>query len=235
VAALCIAFGCGVVVSAGRVVAESSSSTHYQMVETEFGAGSTLESCSTTYCATSSMGDIGGASSATSPGLGGAQYTEPTLEMTIVSGPSDLGVLTTEHTATKTTTIKVRNYLSGGYSLQLIGDAPKFEGHSLTALARPTASTRGKEQFGINVVANTTPSTGKDPTQVPSEEGLFGEAAEGYATANMFKYVSGDVIAHSTQTTGGTDYTITMIINISSDTPSGLYSGDFSAVLIPAY
>lgn len=205
------------------------------MVETEFGAGTSTESCSTQYCAKASIGEVGGASSATTASFGDAKYSEPILEMIVTAGNSNLGVLTTEHTATVTTSIKIRNYLSGGYALQIIGDPPKFNGHTLEASATPVASTPGTEQFGVNIVANTTPSVGADPVQSPADKGIFGVADPAYATANMFKYVSGDVFARSVQDSGGTDYTLSMIVNISSLTPSGHYSGDFSAVLIPAY
>lgn len=233
--ALLLAFVVGVAAGSHGVLAQSSSSRNYQMVETEFGAGTANESCSNQYCAKTSLGEVGNGSSATAPEFGKAEYSEPTLEMIITAGESNLGVLTTEHTATKITTIKIRNYLSGGYILQIIGDPPKFEGHALATPTEPTASKPGTEQFGMNIVANTTPNVGVDPVQQPVDKGVFGEAEPGYATTNMFKYASGDVFARSVQDTGGTDYTISMIVNIASSTPSGRYSGDFSAVLIPAY
>ncbi len=225
----------GVGVGVHTVVAQTSLSPNYQMTEAEFGSGTSLESCSGQYCARTTIGEVGNSSSATAPEFGNVEYSEPTMEMIIVPGESNLGVLTTEHTATKTTVVKIRNFESGGYILQILGDPPQFDGHTLATSATPVASEPGTELFGMNVVANTTPSVGKDPVQVPADVGIFGQAALGYATANMFKYVSGDVFAQSTEDSGGTDYTITMIVNISSVTPSGHYSGDFSAVLIPAY
>lgn len=233
--ALLIAFVVGVAAGSQNVLAQSSSSQNYQMVETEFGAGTSNESCSSQYCAKTSLGEVGGSSAATAPEFGKADYNEPTLEMIVSAGESNLGVLTTEHTATKITTIKIRNYLSGGYILQIIGDSPKFNGHTLATPTEPTVSKPGTEQFGMNIVANTTPNVGANPVQEPADKGVFGEAEPGYATTNMFKYASGDVFARSVQNSGGTDYTISMIVNISSSTPSGRYSGDFSAVLIPAY
>lgn len=205
------------------------------MVETEFGASSSLESCSDQYCAKASIGETGRSSGSTTAEFGEAKYSEPILEMIITPGDSNLGTLTTEHTATKTTSIKIRNYLSGGYILQIIGDPPKFDGHTLNTSTTPVASKPGTEQFGMNIVANTAPGVGADPKQEPADQGVFGEGEPGYATANMFKYQSGDVFARSVQDTGGTDYTISMIVNISSSTPSGHYTGDFAAVLIPAY
>lgn len=229
------AFVIGAAVSAQTAQAETSSSTNYQMVETEFGASSSTESCSGQYCAKASIGEVGSSSGATAPSFGDVNYSEPILEMIVTAGNSNLGVLTTERTATKTTTIQIRNYLSGGYILQIIGDPPKFDGHNLETPTTPVASKPGTEQFGMNLVANTTPSVGADPVQNPADKGIFGAADPAYATANMFKYGSGDVFARSVQNSGGTNYTLSMIVNISSSTPSGHYSGDFSAVLIPAY
>lgn len=233
--ALVVALAVGVVANASQVMAQNPSSSNYQMIETEFGATSTLESCSQQYCAKASIGEMGKSSGATAPEFGEAKYSEPILEMIITPGESNLGTLTTEDTATKITSIKIRNYMSGGYILQIIGDPPKYDGHPLNTPTTPTASKPGTEQFGMNIVANTTPGVGADPKQAPADKGIFGEGEPGYATTNMFKYQSGDVFARSVQDSGGTDYTISMIVNISNSTPSGHYSGDFSAVLIPAY
>ena len=233
--ALILACVIGVGASASQVMAQSSNSKSYQMVETEFGSGGLSESCSDGFCATTSIGQAGSGGSATAPEFMKAAYTEPILEMIITTGESNLGELTTERTATKIMNVKIRNYLSGGYMLQIIGDPPKYKDHALATPSVPTASKPGSEQFGMNIVKNTTPNIGADPVQEPADAGVFGEAEPGYATANMFKYASGDVFARSTQDSGGTDYTITMIVNISNATPSGHYAGDFSAVLIPAY
>lgn len=146
-----------------------------------------------------------------------------------------MGTLTTEHTATKTMTVKISNYMSEGYILQIVGDPPKYNGHTLATPATQTASQAGTEQFGINAVANTSPSVGADPVQDPTGQGAFGAADPAYATPNMFKYASGDTVARSSQNMGSTTYTITMIANVSGVTPSGRYSGDFAAVVIPAY
>ena len=226
----------GVPFLAPRVFAEtSSSSKNYQMVEGQFGVGSSDESCSGQYCSKTTIGELGATSSETTATFGTAEYNEPILQMIVSSGDSNLGVLTTEKTATKTMIVQIRNYLSGGYTLQIIGDAPKFDGHELLTPTTPTAATPGVEQFGMNVVENTSPLVGKKALQVPADKGDFGEAAPGYNETNKFKYSSGDTVARSIKNSGGTDYTISMIVNISSSTPSGHYSGDFSAVLIPSY
>ena len=224
-----------VVGTAGSAFATTSTSPNYQVTETQFG--SSQESCSGQYCARASIGDP---TSGTPTGNSTAEFqtipdNEPTLEVIIEAGASNLGVLTTETTATKITTIRVRNYLSGGYVLQIIGSPPKFGDHTLATSGQPTASRPGTEQFGINAVANTSPNVGVNPVQVPEGATIFGAVNDNYSIPNLFKYTSEDVIGRGLTDTGRTDYTVSMIVNISNSTPAGHYTGDFAAVVIPAY
>jgi hypothetical protein len=216
----------------------TSSSTNYQVTQTDFSSGSTLNSCSGTYCAQASVGDsaVGDAASANQTAqFGPVTNSQPLLEVIVNAGTSNLGVLSTTTTATKTTTVKVRNYLSGGYIMQIVGTPPTYDGHSLATNSTPTASTPGTEQFGINAAANTTPNVGAAAVQVPDSTTSFGVVSDNYKTPNLFMFNSGDVIATSPKQSGETDYTISMIVNISSGTPAGHYSTDFSAVVIPSY
>ena len=47
--------------------------------------------------------------------------------------------------------------------------------------------------------------------------------------------VDGDVVASSDTSSSETDYTMSMIINVSNVTPGGRYNGVFSAVVVPLY
>ncbi len=224
-----------VIAGAGTAFAQTSTSNNYQLTETQFGA--TQESCSGQYCAQATIGDIsnGNAMTSSSATFEDIVDNEPLLDVIIGSSASNLGVLSTETTATKTTTVQVRTYLTGGYTLQIIGGAPKFGEHVLKTPTTPTASKPGTEQFALNAVANTTPNVGANPVQVPDGQGAFGVVEDDYFTPNRFKYVSEEVVARGVTDSGRTDYTISMIINISSATPAGHYTGDFAAVVIPAF
>jgi hypothetical protein len=228
-----------IISGAGTAAAETSSSAHYQVSETEFGATSNQQSCSGQYCARASIGDMtegGDSKSPTSTAkFGSLTDSDPLLEVIVDPGLSDLGVLSTESTAFKTTTVRVRNYLSDGYTLQIVGNPPKFGDHTLNTLASPTSSTPGTEQFGINATDNSTPDVGADPLQVPSSQTSFGVVNDNYKIQNKFKYVSGDEVARSESESGRTDYTISMMVNVSNSTPAGHYTGDFSVVVIPVY
>jgi hypothetical protein len=217
------------------VHAEVSSSPSYQITETQFGNSSTLQSCSSQYCAQASIGDADTSKTSSSASFAAIPAAEPTLEMIVDPGQSNLGVLSTEHPATKTTIVRIKDYLSGGYSLQIIGDPPKFDDHTLATPTNPTSSQPGHEQFAINAAANTLPSVGADVVQVPADSGIYGAVNPNYSAPNLFKYVSGDTIAHGVTDSGRADYTISMIVNISTATPAGHYTGDFVAVVIPAF
>jgi hypothetical protein len=224
--------------SFGSAYAQNSNSTHYQVTQTQFGAGSLDKDCSAHYCGKVSIGDAasGYASSAHYRANFGSDTSDvPLLEVITQGGTEDLGSLSTATTATATEIVKVRNYLSNGYSLQITGAAPNQGSHALTNLATPTASQSGQEQFGINLVANTSPPIGTNPQQLPSTVTSFGEPTVDYSTTNLFKYVDGDVVASSPSSSGETDYTISMIFNVSNITPGGSYNGVYSAVVVPVY
>jgi hypothetical protein len=220
--------------ASGRVFAQSASN-NYQMVESQFGNTTSNESCSDNYCASVSIGNDSQASSATAPEFGKANYSEPLLEMIVISGDSNLGELTTEKTGTKIMQVKIRNYLTGGYRLQILGDAPKYQNHVLATPSSPVASQPGTEQFGINAVENSTPDVGATPVLQPDEGNGTGLVLANYKIANQFMYVSGQTIAETAENTGGADYTVSMIVNISNETPAGKYSGDFAAVVMPYF
>ena len=225
--------------SAGTVLAQTSKSNSYQMSESQFGSTSSKETCSDQYCAKVSLGDGISGSRSKSPNVttafGPVTPEEPLLEVIVDPGVSNLGDLTTEQTASKTMTVRIRNYLSEGYTLQITGEPPSYRGHKLKTNSTPTASNPGTEQFGINAAANTAPSVGANPLQVPSGEFSFGEVNTAYSTPNLFKYTSGEVVARSEKESGRTDYTISMVVNIANSTPAGNYNGEFSAVVVPIY
>jgi hypothetical protein len=224
--------------SSSIVGALDANSDSYQLSEVQFGGSTNFNGCSDDYCAEVSIGDMtSGTSSSSSYGVEFGQILEdePSLEVIVIPGESNLGILSAENTATKTAIIKVRSYLSGGYILRVTGDSPKFGTHNLKTPAIPTASVPGLEQFGINIVANSSPSVGSNPIQAPGSGIELGKASGNYSLENMFMYLSGDTVAYSDTDSSQTDYTLSMIVNISNSTPAGHYFGDYAVVVIPAF
>lgn len=221
---------------ANNVLAESSS-PNYQMVETDFGGGAAGKSCSDQYCARVSIGSVADDKNSTSGSS--AQFDPeanegPLIEVIVDAGESNLGVLSTSQTATKTTIVRVRQQQSSGYLLQIVGSPPKIDKHTIATPSAPTASRPGTEQFGINLVANTSPNIGSQPIDFPAE-GNFGLLEDNYAVQNMFMYKNEDIIARSLAENGRTDYTLSMIVNVSNSTPAGKYTGDYAVLVIPYY
>jgi len=215
-------------------LAAQANSTNYQVNEVFFGAGGDLNDCSTNYCAKESAGEtaVGSTSSANYRAHAGFNTNRTPYLQFIVNGANiDIGGLSTGSASTTTATFSVKNYLSSGYSVVTVSNPPKNNSYTMNALSSPTASAPGTEQFGINLVHNTTPiSFGADPVQNPSGTFSFGAAASGYNTANLYKYVPGGTIASSGSSSGETDYTISYLYNIGVSTPGGIYT--FNDVLV---
>ena len=222
---------CGVVFGlVAPANAQQSSSTHYQVNEAFFGSGGDLQDCSTHYCAKLSAGETGvGNTKSTSYQAQAGFNTDrtPYIQFSVSGGSTDLGVLSVGSTATATATFSVKTYLASGYVVKIKSAGPTNTsggGHILNPLSTPTASSAGTEQFGMNLVANTSPRTfGAAPVQVPDSSFSFGTVASGYNTSNLYKYVNGDTVASSATSSGETDYTASYIYNISNLTPDGVY------------
>jgi hypothetical protein len=137
-------------------------------------------------------------------------------------------VLSTGHASYTTGTFSVKAYLASGYTVVNATPGPQYATHTLANMPTPATSAPGTEQFGINLVANTTGCSapnnfGANPVQAPDSTFGFGQVAGGYDTCGQFKYNNGDAIAYSNSSSGETDYTISYLFNISPVTPAGEY------------
>lgn len=227
-----------IVGGAGQAYAETSQSEHYRVNEVQFGVGGGRGLCSGSYCSDISVGDttVGSANSDSyGARFGFNTSTEPYLEVWSEGANANLGILSPSTTATATNMLKVRNYLSSGYVVQITGETPSQGTHALDRITTPSTSQPGAEQFGINLADNTSPDIGAAPVQVPDNTISFGYAHADYGTPDLFKYENGGIVAQSDTSTGQTEYTISMIINVSNVTPGGKYTGSFSAVVVPVF
>ena len=225
---------------APAVLATDAKSTNYGVSEVHFGSGGALHACSTTYCAKQSAGELtaGNAKSPTYQTQAGSNTNrEPYLNVNVTSNFIDLGLLTELVTGSGTAAFNVSTYLASGYNVYISGTTPvnKSTGHVLTPLASPATSQIGIEQFGINLKQNTVPAVGSNEVQVPSSTFAFGAAATGYNTANTYKYINGDIIAQSTQSTSETDYTMSAIANVATTTAAGVYNGRLIINVVPSF
>jgi hypothetical protein len=211
----------------------ASSSSNYSVDQIFMGIGGELNACSTTYCAKQTAGEIAAGHAAGSLFRTQAGFNTdraPYLAFSVVGSSTDLGYLSPFGTATASGTFAVKTYLAQGYVVQVVSDPPTSLGsgaHQINPMTTPGGPSPGTEQFGMNLVANTSPvAFGADPVQVPDNTFSFGTVATGYNTTNVYKYNKGDVIASSTQSSGETDYTVSFIYDISPLTADGFYQYD---------
>jgi len=224
-----------------NVYAAQASSPNYQIDETFFGSGGELNACSSTYCAKQTAGEIAVGNTAGTAFRAQAGFNterNPYLAFSVAGSATDLGYLSEVGTATATGTFAVKTYLASGYVVQVASDPPTHTenpAYQIDPMTTGGSSTVGTEQFGINLVANTTlcgapANFGAAPVQVPDNTFSFGTVAAGYDTCGTFKYNKGDVVASSNKSSGETDYTISFIYNISKLTPDGVYK--YSGTLV---
>ncbi len=224
---------------AGVSAEEVQSSPSYELREGYVGPGGTYESSSANFGSEATVGDIGvgDTRSANNRSSAGANTTnDPRLVLIINTSSLSFGNFSTTTTATATSSFSVLNYTSHGYSVYTNGPPPSISNHTLAGISPATASQVGVEQYGINLRANTSPiSQGADPLQVPSGGFSFGAASSGYNVTNNYKYINGESIAESVESSGETDYTISYIVNISTTTPAGQYGGSQGLIVVGSY
>lgn len=227
----------------GVAMAQQAASTNYSVDEAFFGTGGQLcdpgvSGYSANYCAGATAGDVAAGDTTTVSGnnavAGSNTDRQEYLEFIVNNSSTDLGVLMPGTAATTSGTFSVKSYLSHGYNVVNASDPPRSNGgnaHTLTHLTSPTAWNGSAEQFGINLVANTSPATvGANVTHTPDSTFSFGVPATGYDTANQYKYVKGDTIASSPKSSGTSNFTISYLYNVTTNTPAGEYT--FSHILV---
>ncbi len=216
--------------------ADTQSSNSYKFEEATIDAGSLVESNSASFRGTSAVGDIGngeGASTNFQSVLGSRSTPDPTLSFIVNQANGAFTDFSPTQAATATTNFSVINYTTYGYVVQIFGSSLANGSHAIPAMGSTGPSQIGQEQFGINLVANTLPSSlGSNPVQDIFGQGI---ADTNYSTPNQYRFVNGETIASAPQNSGKTTFTISYIVNVSSLTPGGQYTGDQTVVVTGTY
>lgn len=133
---------------------------------------------------------------------------------------SDMGELAADQTLTAQSQMAVGTNATAGFAITVSGTAPAAGTNVIDAPTLPTASVKGTNQFGINLVANTAPNVGSDP------EGTWANAlpSPDYSVPDRYKYVEGDVIAYSPNVSLMKKFTVSYILNSREDLRAGVYT-----------
>lgn len=218
----------GLLIIPATVLAQSSSSPNYQVDQTFFGTGGETDLQSDNFRSRATVGElgIGELNSANFRAFAGFNTTdEPFIEFIVTGNNIDLGYLDPAATSTAQGQFYVRAWQAGGYSVRTAADplTNVSSGYQFETPTTPTTSALGTEQFGINLVENTSPAVGQNLIQSPDSTYSFGQVSPEYSQTNNFLYNKGDAIAFSDESTSVTFYTISYLFNISEETPSGQY------------
>lgn len=211
-------------------------SSNYRFDETAIGTNSLLDSSSTNFQVNSAVGDlsVGNATSANFQVESGTQTSaDPTLSFAILSSSANFGAFSATTATVATTSFSVKNYTSYGYVVHIEGAPPTNGSHVISPLSTTSTSSAGAEQFGINLVANTSPvSVGANP-----DNGSFGfgQVAAAYGTPNQYRFVNGEIIAQAPKSSGETIYTISYLINVTALTPGGRYDSNQTIIVTGTY
>ncbi len=211
-------------------------STNFRLSESSIGSGSTVQSSSANYRASDAVGDISIGNSASTNfqvNAGTKTPVDPNLTVNITSGAIAFPSFSAASPSITTATFSVQNYTSYGYVVQIIGTPPTNPSRTITPMAASGPSVIGIEQFGMNLVANTSPSSfGANP-----DNGSFGfgGASGNYGTPNSFRYVSGETIALASKSSGITNYTISYLVNVAGLTPGGQYVSNQTLIITGTY
>jgi hypothetical protein len=141
-----------------------------------------------------------------------------------------LGIGSTTGTSTGTSILAASTNGSSGYTISVSGATLTSGSNTVTALSSNAASSVGTKQFGLNLVANATPSVGAARTGTGTAT-----AAANYNTADSFRYATGETIASISGATNANTFTVSYIANIDGSTPSGIYQTTLTYVATPNF
>lgn len=131
----------------------------------------------------------------------------------------DYGTLDPDNGHYATSQFGVATNAVGGYQVTVNGDTMTSGSRTIEPLAVPAPFTTGIQQFGLNLRANTAPAIGADAVG----PGL-GVVDADYDVPDQFLFVDGDVVASSLTATTFNTFTVTYILNVNPDLPSGVYN-----------
>lgn len=133
---------------------------------------------------------------------------------------TDMGELSASSTLVAQSQMAVGTNATGGFAVTANGKPMSAGTSIIEPLDTPSESEQGVNQFGINLVENSTPAIGANP------EGEWANAvpSSDYSVPNKYKYIPGDVIAYSPNVSLMKKFTISYIVNSRDDLRAGVYS-----------
>ncbi len=105
-----------------------------------------------------------------------------------------------------------------GYFIVVSGNTLTSGVNVIPALSAGDVSRPGVSQFGMNLVSNSDPQVGQNPSGNGS-----GAPTAGYNVANIYKFVPGDTVASVPQPDEARKYTTSYVANVDKNQNPGIY------------
>jgi len=190
--------------------------------------------------ATGARTDEGAVAFSTAPGVTVAGYVPPyltfctglTVALDCSSSNGDfinLGELSSKSPKVATSQYSGATNDPGGFSTTLAGTTMTSGNNIIPALGAIDGSQPGSSQFGINLRANSNPSVGKARAGIGTSV-----ATSGYNTQNQFKFAN-QVISNSVKSTDFNRFTVSYMVNISTNQPAGVYASTLTYIAVAAF
>ncbi len=147
-------------------------------------------------------------------------------------------------TATATSQLAASTNALSGYAITVSGPTLTSGANTVPAVgATPAVSSIGSGQFGMNLVANTTPAIGTAVTPAPNGTNFWGKPSTNFGTNDSFTFAPSalNAIAASDNGTGTghpTDsqiYTASYIVNVSGSQVAGTYTTTLTYICTPTF
>lgn len=151
---------------------------------------------------------------------------------TIAGFLADFGEFSEISPTTATTQFSVATNDPSGYNTFITGQTMTSGVNIIPALSTTSASSSGTSQFGLNLRNNSVPNVGADPQAGAVASGV---PDPDYNTPNLFRFVDGDRLAYSPNSTGFNRYTVSYIVNINPAQAPGIYATTLSFTSVASF
>jgi hypothetical protein len=213
-----------------NAVNQNTVSTSYVRISTHSsidGTGSPIDNGSVVYATSDSVG-IGGY---VPPFLTFCVGETVQIDCSSTSGSlASFGEFSEFSTNTVTSQFSAATNDDTGYNTFINGQTMTSGNEIINPLAVNSPSIVGNSQFGMNLRANTSPSSGSNVggsgTGIP---------APNYNIPNSYRFVNGELIASSVLPTDFNRYTVTYIVNVSDNQRPGTYSTTLTYTAIASF
>ena len=130
----------------------------------------------------------------------------------------DLGELSSTQTRSGTSQMMAATNAQDGYNITLSGITMTSGINQIDALSSTDVSRPGVSQFGLNLMANSTPSVG-EAVNGPGQA----NASPNYALVDRYRFVPGETLVQQTLPDEVRKFTVSYISNVPATQPPGLY------------